>query len=89
MKFVPNRSFPDPEVAARKLMEIANSIEPVQNGRIHIEKVNLPFLSELKGSPVEYGVGLKLAIGRGRLWMHESGTYVKITSAEVVGKGDR
>jgi hypothetical protein len=34
MKFVANRSFADPEVAARKLMEIANAVEPVQDGRI-------------------------------------------------------
>jgi hypothetical protein len=32
-----------------------------------------------KGSPAEYGAGLKLAIERGWLWMHESGTYVKLT----------
>jgi Domain of unknown function (DUF4399) len=31
-----DRSFADPEVAARKLMEIANSVEPVQDGRIHV-----------------------------------------------------
>jgi hypothetical protein len=71
----------DPEVAARKLMEIAHSVEPVQDGRIHIEKINWPFLSELKGSPAEYGAGLKLAIERGWLWMHESGTYAKFTEA--------
>jgi hypothetical protein len=51
----------------------------VQDGRIYIEKINWPFLSELKGSP-EYGAGLKLAIERGWLWMHESDTYVKFTS---------
>jgi hypothetical protein len=32
-------------------MEIANSVEPVQDGRIYIEKINWPFLSEFKGSP--------------------------------------
>jgi hypothetical protein len=31
-------------------LEIASSIEPVQDGRIQIEKINWPFLSELKGS---------------------------------------
>jgi hypothetical protein len=81
MTFVAGCPFADPEVAARKLMEIANSVEPVQDGRIHIEKINWPFLSELKGSPAEYGAGLKLAIERGWLWMHESGTYVKFTEA--------
>jgi hypothetical protein len=33
MKFVPDRAFADPETAARKLMEIAHSVEPVQDGR--------------------------------------------------------
>jgi len=32
MRFVADRPFADPEFAARKLMEIANSIEPVQGG---------------------------------------------------------
>ena len=41
MKFVQQRSFADPEAAARKLMEIANSVEPVQDGRIHIELISL------------------------------------------------
>jgi len=53
----------------------------VQDGRIRIEKINWPFLSEFKGSPAEYSAGLKLAIERGWLWMHESGTYVKLTPA--------
>ena len=69
------------EAAARKLIEIANSVEAVQDGRIHIEKINEPFLLERKGSPAEHGAGLKLAIERGWLWFHESGTYVKFTRA--------
>jgi hypothetical protein len=40
MKYREPRRFADPEAAARKLMEIANSIEPVQDGRIHIELIN-------------------------------------------------
>jgi len=53
----------------------------VQDGRIHIEKINGPFLYLEGGSPAEYGAGMKLAIERGWLWMHESETYVKFTSA--------
>jgi len=82
MKYLEPRSFADPEAAARKLLEIANSVELVQDGRIHIEKINLPFLRG-GGSPVEYGAGLKRAIERGWLWMHESGTYVKFTPASA------
>jgi len=79
MKLITDRPYADPEAAARKLIEIANSVEAGQEGRIHIEKINGPILFEHKGSPVEYGAGLKLAIDRGWLAMHESGTYVKLT----------
>ena len=81
MKYIASRPFADPEVAARKLLEIANAAEAVQDGRIHIEKINEPFLYTEGGSPAEYGAGLKLAIERGWLWMHESGTFVKFTDA--------
>jgi hypothetical protein len=81
MNFATDRPFASPEAAARKLIEIANSVEAVQDGRIHIEKINGPFLFELKGSPAEYGAGLELAIERGWLVLHESGTYVKFTQA--------
>jgi hypothetical protein len=37
-----------------KLLEIANEAEPVQDGRIHIEKINGPFLFRDGGSPAEY-----------------------------------
>jgi hypothetical protein len=79
MKFAADRPYSDPEKAARKLIEIANAVEAVQDGRIHIEKINGPFLSEFKGSPAEYKAGLDRAIDRGWLWLHESGTYVKFT----------
>jgi hypothetical protein len=62
-------------------MEIANAVEAVQDGRIFIELINGPFLYDNKGSPAEYGAGLKLAIEHGWLWKHESGTYVKLTQA--------
>jgi hypothetical protein len=81
MKFATDRPHSDPEKAARKLVEIANAVEAVQGGRIYIEKINGPFLYEAKGTPPEYKAGLKLAIDRGWLWMHESGTYVKFTQA--------
>jgi hypothetical protein len=81
MKLVELRAYADPEAAARKLMEIVHSVEPVQDGRIHIERINWPFLSEFKGSPAEYSASLKLTIDRGWLWLHDSGTYVKFTPA--------
>jgi hypothetical protein len=81
MKFTSDHPYGDPEKAARKLVEIANSVEPAQEGRIFIELINWPFLSEHKGSPAEYKAGLELAISRGWLVLHESGTYVKFTEA--------
>jgi hypothetical protein len=83
MRFVADRSLTDPEVAARKLVELANAFEPVQDGRIYIEKINEPFLYQLKGTPAEYKAGLDRAIAKGWLWLHESGTYVKFTEAGV------
>ena len=71
MKLSDDRPYADPETAARKLLEIANATEALQEGRIHIEKINGPFLFTHGGSPVEYGAGLALAIQRGWLWLHE------------------
>ena len=81
MKYVEQRPCADPEKAARRIMEIASTVEPVQDGRIHIEKINGPFLFKDKGSPAEYGAGMKLCIERGWLAMHESGTFVRFTPA--------
>lgn len=78
-KFVEPRPYADPKSAMQKLLEIANSVEPVQDGRIHIELINGPFLYEFKGTPAEYKAGLNMAIERDVLWLHESGTYVKFT----------
>jgi len=47
----------------------------------YIKLINWRLLSEHKGSPSEYRAGLKLAIKRGWLWKHESGTYVKLTQS--------
>ena len=76
MKFSPDRPYSDPEKAARKIVEIANAVEAVQDGRIQIEKINAPFLFRERATPAEYSAGLKLAIERGWLVLHESGTYV-------------
>ena len=79
MKFVADRPYADPEAAARKLMELANAFEPVQDGRIYIEKINWPMLHDLGATPAEYKAGLDHAIAKGWLWLHESGTFVKFT----------
>ncbi len=56
--------FADPDAAARKLVEIANVVESVQDDRIYIEMINAPFLYQLKGTPAEYKAGLDLAIAK-------------------------
>jgi hypothetical protein len=79
MKFATVRPCADPDAAARKLVEIANSVEAIQDGRIYIELVNAPFFYEHKGTPAEYKAGLDLAVLHGWLLLHESGTYVRFT----------
>jgi hypothetical protein len=80
IKFATDRPLADPEKAARKLLEIANAAEAVQDGRIHIELINLPFLRD-GGSIEEYRTGLETAITRGWLIRHRSGVYVKFTQS--------
>jgi len=65
--------------SARKIIEIANEFEPVQDGRIHIENINRPMLFELKATPAEYRAGLDYAIAKAWLMLHESGAYVRLT----------
>jgi hypothetical protein len=48
--------------------------------RIYIELINYPMLSKLKATAAEYKAGLDLAIERGWLELHESGTYVRLLS---------
>ena len=81
MKLTADRPFADPDKAARRLLEHAHAFEPIQDGRIHIEKLNGPFLFNDKGTFAEYSAGLKRAIERGWLEIHDSGTFVKFTSA--------
>ena len=81
MKLTTDRPFADPEKAARRLMQHAHAFEPIQDGRIYIEKLNAPFLYVDRGTPEEYLAGLKFAIERGWIKMHESGTFVRFEQA--------
>lgn len=45
------------------------------------EKVNGPFLFEIKGTPDQYLAGLKHAIAEGWIVLHESGTFFRFTLA--------
>jgi hypothetical protein len=72
MKFAPDWPWSDPEKAARKLLEIANAVDAVQDGRIYIELINAPFLFREHATPAEYKAGLDRAIERGWLELHDS-----------------
>jgi hypothetical protein len=78
-KYVQPRPYADPDAAARKIVEIANGLEPYMDGRLLVERLNGPFLYEHRATPAEYGAGLKRAIEKGWLVMHESGTYLRFT----------
>ena len=75
-----DRPFADPDVAARRLIEIANGVQAVQDGRIYIERVNAPFLA-VGGTGDDFRAGIERAIALGWLRQHESGTYLKFTDA--------
>jgi hypothetical protein len=80
IKFTEPRPFANPDVATRKLIEIANSVEPAQDGRIYIERVNAPFLAA-GGTGDDFSAGIERTVALGWLWRHESGTYLKFTDA--------
>jgi hypothetical protein len=52
MKYAEPRPFADPDVAARRLVEIASTIEPVQKDRIYVElgRVLINALRLLRGT---------------------------------------
>jgi hypothetical protein len=52
MKFREDRLFAGVDAAVKKLMEIANGLEPDQAGRIHIGPINKLFM-DAGGSPPE------------------------------------
>jgi len=53
MKFREDRLFAGIDAAVKKLMEIANGLEPDHAGRIHIGVINAQFMSA-GGNPAEY-----------------------------------
>lgn len=79
MKHAERRPYADPQAAARKLLELAASVEAI-SGRIHIEKINGPFLSKsgCNATGPEFGAGIRYAIDKGWIDLHESGTYITL-----------
>ena len=52
----------------------------MQDGRIHIELINAPFLNA-GGTTAEYRAGIECAVAKAWLWRHESGVYVRFIPA--------
>jgi hypothetical protein len=48
--FAETKPYAAPEAAMQKLLEIASTVEPVQDGRIYIEKINGPLCSSTVSS---------------------------------------
>ena len=61
MKLTTDRPYADPEKTARRLMQHARAYEPVQDGRIYIEKINAPFLFGDKGDCGRTPRGIRLS----------------------------
>ena len=80
MKFKENRVFATPEAAERKLLELANAIEPDHAGRLSVAVLNMQFAGA-GGSSEDYGSAVKAAIAPGWLTMHPSGAFVSFTQA--------
>ena len=80
MKLAIERPYADPEEAARRILEIAHTIETAQS-KIYIELINYPMLFKDNASPAEYWEGLQRAVANGWLVLHESGTFVTFTPA--------
>jgi hypothetical protein len=76
-EFLEPRPFADPDAAARKLVEIANGIEAVQDGRFFIGQLNATFLAS-GGSGEEFRTGIERAVTLGWLWRHEIGDISEI-----------
>ena len=71
MKFMADRPFADPDAAARKIVEIANDVEAVQNRRIYIVRVNAPFRLAVPATISAPGSSAPSWLARGR-WSRPS-----------------
>jgi hypothetical protein len=80
LKFKEDRPFATPEAAERKLLELANAVEPDHAGRLSVAVINKQFRAA-GGSYEEYGVAVRGAIAHGWLTMHPSGAYLTFTQA--------
>ena len=76
MRFIEPRPFASPDVAARKLVEIANGVEAVQDGRIYIGQVNAPFLATGGSSGEDFRAGIERAIAQEAGYIRAAGRSI-------------
>jgi hypothetical protein len=74
-RFIRPRAYADPEAAARKIMEIANGLGDVWDGRLFVEKLNWAMLHDFGASPAEWRAGIDRAV--------ESGCYGRMRAARI------
>lgn len=70
-----------PAKAAEKILEIARTIEPCRDNRIHTEKVSVPF-KDAGGTINQYSEGVHYLIARKLIEMHPSHAYFKLVARE-------
>jgi hypothetical protein len=88
LKLTADRPFADPDKAARRLLEHAHAFEPVQEGRIISRRSTGLSCLATRARPGSTSAGLELAVTRGWLELHESGTYVRFTTTGAVCSPD-
>src|SRR5262245_50111369 len=74
------------DIAARKLVEIANGVEAVMDGRIYIERVNAPFLAA-GGTGKDFRAGIEVAGRRMRPELVDSETA--LAYAKDLARGEQ
>ena len=65
MKMTRPRPYADPEHATHRLMQHMQAFEPVHDGCIYMEEINVPFIYQDGGKTTEYSAGLKLSNAAG------------------------
>ena len=81
MKYATDRPYSDPEKAARRLMEHAQAFEPIQDGPDLYREDQRPVPVRRQGHARGIQRRAELAISRGWLELHESGTFVELTQS--------
>ncbi len=85
MKYAAARPFAAPEAAARKLVEIASGIEPVQDAGYASSRSTTPFV-KMGGSGDEFRAAGALAEERGWIERHESGNCLRLGGRSASGR---